>query len=318
VTHEHTVPPHTDETSALSTLHTDIFRSACTPGALLFNTSKCRKQYTDQQCMILLKQQHPNVHTCVSLSDGARRYLEVYITRENDKNDMANIGLKFPDSKLQVFPCIAIDDTANILTLKLSHLPMLLNNQVLIGIKQSLEIFGIILDVGITTEANMGFFMGTGYTVINLFQPVDTPADKQVQQLSHQISSCESTTEFFRATWINIPTWCQYCHKEGHTKFDCALSKARSLCYSCHQQGHRSFECPRRNQPIRPNKKLPRKSYQTKNTTPQKISDDTDDDSSDFDYKAPSNESSEDPSDGMSISSDDHSISKEEVHQREQ
>ncbi|KAI9469843.1 MAG: hypothetical protein EXX96DRAFT_466554, partial [Benjaminiella poitrasii] len=107
-----------------------------------------------------------------------------------------------------------------------------------------------------------------------------------------------------------MPTWCQYCHREGHTKFDCALSKARILCYSSHQQGHRFFECPRRNQPVRPNKKLPRKSYQTKNTITQKISDDTDDESRDFHYKAPSNKSSEDSSYGMSISSDGHSISK--------
>ncbi|KAI9364661.1 hypothetical protein BD770DRAFT_469096 [Pilaira anomala] len=30
-----------------------------------------------------------------------------------------------------------------------------------------------------------------------------------------------------------MPTWCRYCHQDGHTKFVWKSSKARILCHSC-------------------------------------------------------------------------------------
>ncbi|KAI9478571.1 MAG: hypothetical protein EXX96DRAFT_525222 [Benjaminiella poitrasii] len=43
-----------------------------------------------------------------------------------------------------------------------------------------------------------------------------------------------------------MPTWCRYCYKENHTKYECAKSKASILCYPCFERGHRSFSCPRK------------------------------------------------------------------------
>jgi hypothetical protein len=54
----------------------------------------------------------------VPLNDGPRGYLEVYVTKNNDINDIANSGIDFTDSKLDVFPCTAIDDSAQIINLK--------------------------------------------------------------------------------------------------------------------------------------------------------------------------------------------------------
>jgi hypothetical protein len=121
---------------------------------------------------------------------------------------------------------------------------MLPKDEVLAGLKQSLTLFGNIIDVGIAAEPNTGLFMGIRYAVLNVEQAANK--ENKFLELSHQLSWCESESEVFHATWQNMPTWCRYCHKEGHTKFDCPLSKARIICYSCHQQGHRSFECPRR------------------------------------------------------------------------
>jgi hypothetical protein len=138
---------------------------------------------------------------------------------------------------------------------------------VVAGLTKSLAIFGQILDLGIYTDSASGFFMGTGYAVLDIYQPHTVAEQEKYQTLSHQLSWCESTEELFHATWNDMPTWCRYCHKDGHTKYDCALSKARILCYACHQQGHRSFECPRRNLNSM-NKRQDRKSYQTKLTPP--------------------------------------------------
>lgn len=104
----------------------------------------------------------------------------------------------------------------------------------------------------------------------------------------------ESSTEVFRAQWNNMPTWCRYCHKDGHTKFECAASKARILCYSCHEQGHRSYECPRKNLNT-PYKKKDRKSYKNKELN-------TDDNKSDHQesVNVPTQQTTSQDSDAMS------------------
>ncbi|KAG1033100.1 hypothetical protein G6F43_013631 [Rhizopus delemar] len=175
------------------------------------------------------------------------------------------------------------------------------------------------MDVGISTEASTGFFMGAGYAVLNVQKESNVSEVKLFQELSHQISWCE-TKDFFHATWNNMPTWCRYCHKEGHTKYECPLSKARIICYSCHQNGHRSFECPRRNSPLRANKKRDRKSYKSQqeviHETPTVVTevDESEDDPNDPDY-------SDEDVEQMSVTSDLTSeaiIDAEEVRQLEQ
>ncbi|KAI8067709.1 uncharacterized protein B0P05DRAFT_203593 [Gilbertella persicaria] len=146
--------------------------------------------------MVELKNQHPNVHACMALSDGATRYLEVYVTRDNDINNISRKG----ETKLQVLPCKAITEQSQVITLKLTHLPMLTSKEVLSGLHTSLAIFGNILDIGITTKQATGFFMGSGYAVLDVYQPDNTPTSKRFQKLSYQISWMETNTEVFRAT----------------------------------------------------------------------------------------------------------------------
>jgi hypothetical protein len=241
--HEHIKKPHIDEPSQKKTLNSRIYKTSRSKGAYLFDISVCRDHYSDLQSMMLLKEQYPNVYACVPLNDGPRRYLEVYITKKDDSSNILENGLYFKESNLVVYPCTALPDSAKILKIKLSNLPMLPKDEVLAGLRQSLTLFGNIIDVGIAAEPNTGLFMGTGYEVLNVEQAANK--ENKFLELSHQLSWCESESEVLHATWQNMPTWCRYCHKEGHTKFDCPLSKARIICYSCHQQGHRSFECPR-------------------------------------------------------------------------
>ena len=54
--------------------------------------------------MLLLKEQYPNVYACVPLNDSPRRYLEVYITQQNDHNDTVNNGLVFSKVNLRIYP----------------------------------------------------------------------------------------------------------------------------------------------------------------------------------------------------------------------
>jgi hypothetical protein len=158
--------PHQDDPSQKKTLHSKIFRTSRTKGALLFDLSRCKEKYTDLQCMMLLREQHPNVNACVLLNDGPRRYLEAYISDDEDDNKIAKNGLEFKELNLLVYPCKALSDTAKIINVKLTHLPLLPRDAVLAGLTKSLKVFGNILDLGIITEPNTGFFMGSGYAVL--------------------------------------------------------------------------------------------------------------------------------------------------------
>jgi hypothetical protein len=73
--HEHIKKPHSDDLSQTKTLQTKIFKTSRTKNALLIDISACRDKYTDLQSMMLLKNQHPNVHACVPLNDVISKYI---------------------------------------------------------------------------------------------------------------------------------------------------------------------------------------------------------------------------------------------------
>lgn len=120
--------------------------------------------------MIILKEQHPNVHACVPLNDGPCHYLEVYITPQNNNNDVFNQGLIFKEANLGAYPRSSLDDTAN---LKPNHSPLLPKKEVISGLQRSLAVFGEIIKIGITTKSAMGFFMGSDYAVLNIQQATE-------------------------------------------------------------------------------------------------------------------------------------------------
>lgn len=239
---------------------TRIYRAARSIHAYLLDITPCKNIYTVDQCVVELSNQHPKIHAFTIVNDGPTRYLEVYLDPKYDINDIKNTGVTFAKANVKILPCTAIKEESSIVRLKLSHLPMFVPEEVLAGLSKSLAIFGTILDIGITTHQATGMFMGTGYAVLDIYKKPGTTATEKFVPLSHQISWMEDTKEMFRATWNSMPTWCRFCHKDGHTKYECAESRARILCYACHEHGHRSFECSKR----RTGKSSTKKSLQTK------------------------------------------------------
>ncbi|CAO3653343.1 unnamed protein product [Mucor fragilis] len=85
----------------------------------------------------------------------------------------------------------------------------------------------------------MGWFMGTGYAIIQQLPNATYPI------LHHSITGQTDTNaeEFCHATFPDVATWCRYCHEEGHTKFECPKALARIICYNCDKAGHRQDTC---------------------------------------------------------------------------
>ena len=234
-------PVSTPDPTVTRVIESRIYRSSRTKGALIFDTTECLTKYTEQDSMVVIKTQHPNCHSCTSLKDGSRSYMEVYIDHDDDTNNIVNSGLNFPKCNLNVLPCTAVDDTAQIITVTLSHLPMMKKEKVLKGLTSSLAPFGKIFDVGIFVDTATRLFMGRGYAVLDVSAGRE---DKAYHPLTHVISWKDMDNEIIRATWKNMPTWCRYCHQEGHAISECALATAGLICYNCNERGHRSKECP--------------------------------------------------------------------------
>ncbi|KAI8980483.1 hypothetical protein BDB01DRAFT_836706 [Pilobolus umbonatus] len=229
-----------DENGTITTVKTHIYQRARTQGALLFDF------YSADLKIQMLREQHPNCFGLIAKKESHLEYHEVYIDKEDDDNDMRETGVYFSEQKIRVLPRRATSDASQIVYLNLSDIPMLKPSKVLEGIKKSLEVFGDILDIGLNYDPHHNFYIGTGYAVLDLN---DLEGEITFQPLSHTISGCESTVEDFQVTWKNMPTWCRYCHEEGHNKFNCEKSKARIICYNCHEVGHRSAECHRNSPP---------------------------------------------------------------------
>lgn len=87
----------------------------------------------------------------------------------------------------------------------------------------------------------MGWFMGSGYAIIQQLPNVTYPT------LHHSITwqTAANIEEFCHATFPDMATWCRYCHAEGHTKFECPKALARIICYNCDKAGHCQDTCPK-------------------------------------------------------------------------
>jgi hypothetical protein len=260
--------PDVDDEQCLSTFQSRIWRAGRSPNAFLFDLTPVQK-FSDMEHIKLLVGQHPKVFGVRFNKEGSRRYLEAYLSKGCDTVDIKENGIIYQEEKLRILPCCGLPEDIRVTRLALSDLPYLDKEDVLTGLTRSLSPFGKVVDVGINTDAKFGVYMGSGYALLHI--PMVDPTETEVEYaaLSHSIS-WEETSEEFHATWYNMPTWCRYCHQEGHTKFSCEKSKARIICYACYESGHRSHECPRKNPGTSKKRKTPEsaKATTTKFGTP--------------------------------------------------
>jgi hypothetical protein len=146
--------------------------------------------------------------------------------KEVDTNDIAHSGLVFQEKSLRVLPCKAIGHENKITRIKLTHLPMYTKEKVLKGLQESFSSFGRVIDIGLYTERQTGFYMGTGYAVL-----AQDPTDECLP-LDHNVYWGNSQ-DVFHCNWNHMPTTCNYCHEAGHNKYDCEKSKARIIFHRC-------------------------------------------------------------------------------------
>ncbi|KAK4521700.1 uncharacterized protein ATC70_004234 [Mucor velutinosus] len=245
--HGEVVPEHTGTPTASTTpptndkIKTRIWRDVRTDNGYFLDISKITNK-SDQQHLQILNDQYQasNFLGIKFLGKATQRYIEVYPTNDIvDRFLTEGVLYESENPKIQLFPCKAVDGEGKLIQISLTDIPFLPQRQLLEALSKAIDVFGKILDLGLNYEQSIGWFMGTGYAIIQQLPNVEYPT------LHHSITwqTATKADEFCHATFPDMGTWCRYCHEEGHTKFECSKALVRIICYNCDKAGHRQDTC---------------------------------------------------------------------------
>jgi hypothetical protein len=193
----------------------------------------------DQVHLRTIAQQYgaKNFYGIKFLGRTQQRYIEIY-PRDSIIDKFVTEGVQYEDQKVRLLPCKAIAGAGKVIQISLLDIPYISDDKELEkGLEKALGRFGTILDIGFNHESLDGWFMGSGYAVIQQDETSEYP------ELHHTIPWGDNG-EYCHATFPDMPTWCRYCHEEGHTKFGCKKALASILCYACDKYGHKQVDCP--------------------------------------------------------------------------
>lgn len=193
---------------------------------------------TDQQHLFAIGAKYgaKNFYGIKFLGPSHQRYVEIYANQQIEQR-FRQEGIPYAHHHVRLLPCKAVDGTGKVIQINLTEIPFLPDQELKKGISDALSHFENILDIGLKYESTQGWFMGTGYAVIQ------QDAENSYPELHHS-SPWEEQGEVMYATFPDMPTWCRYCHEEKHTKYECKKAKASILCYGCHKYGHVIAKCP--------------------------------------------------------------------------
>lgn len=230
------------DSSTPSIIQTHHWKRGRYHGSMFFDVGAAN--ITHLQSMQLIKEQYPTRIGVVATGQGSRRLVEVNFDKD-DSNYLRAIkeGLLVKSTNTTILPCEALDSNQadlKLVRLSLTHLPLMSESKLLDVLKNNLEKYGAIIDIGIIKEPTTQTFMGTGYAVLNRSNEVE------LAPLTHNIRWDENWDDF-HATWIDMPKWCRYCHTEGHVVGECQQLLQRTACYNCKQTGHKAAMCPHGN-----------------------------------------------------------------------
>jgi hypothetical protein len=218
-------------------IRTRIWRHGRSPKGYLLDISKI-PALTDYQHLVAINAQYgaKNFNGVKFLGKPAQRYMELY-PHDSILKQFAEQEVAYQDEKIRLIPCKSLEGAGKVVQVNLSDIPLIGTAEVLKTTRETMNHFGEILDIGLNYEADMGWFMGSEYVILQ-----QSP-EKTYPTLHYTIPWGE-TNENCHATFPDMPTWCRYCHEEDHTKYECKKSQASVLCFACDKYSHRQADCP--------------------------------------------------------------------------
>ncbi|KAG1576770.1 hypothetical protein G6F48_013070 [Rhizopus delemar] len=233
-------------------IHSKVWRAGCSPGSVLLDMTD--RSESPVQLMALIAKQFPSRIAVATTKEGCRKIAEINFDPSDPAIDhILKDGITFENDAVRLLPCRALDPAVPLVRLRLSNLPFLKEDILKEQLKMSLEPYGSVLDLGILRESHTGTYMGTGYAILSV-----PKNDNRFSPLSHHLPWYQSEDEGFYAVWSDMPTYCHYCHAEGHAVSDCPKKRSSRVCWNCRASGHIAAECAKsKNKPFKKARKTP-------------------------------------------------------------
>ncbi|KAG0894351.1 hypothetical protein G6F34_009164 [Rhizopus arrhizus] len=191
-------------------IYSKVWRVGRSPGSVLLDMTD--KSESPVQLMALIAKQFPSRIAVATTKEGSRKVAEINFDPLDPAIDqILKDGITFENDAVRLLPCRALDPAVPLVRLRLSNLPFLKEDILKEQLKMSLEPYGSVLDLGILRESHTGTYMGTGYAILSV-----PKNDDRFSPLFHHLPWYQSEDEDFYAVWSDMPTYCRYCHAEGH------------------------------------------------------------------------------------------------------
>ena len=227
----------------------NIWRSGNGPNSVFIDMSGRKEGRAE--FLRLVAEQYPSRVGVLLQQAGNLRFAEISFDEEDIQvTTFIEKGLCFDDETI-ILPCRALEPHMDILSVRLSKLPLLNETKLLSGLKDSLSPFGQILDVGLLLEPEHKTFMGNGFAILDI-----SKKNGDLSPLTHVIPWKNNKEQAFHAVWSKMPKYCKYCHENGHAVADCPTRQRRFSCWNCEETGHLAKNCPRRSAPTKKAKGL--------------------------------------------------------------
>lgn len=203
------------------------------------------------QLMALIADQYPSRIAVAATKEGNCKIAEINFDPEDPIIEKIVEGIFFEKDNLYLCSCKALDPSVRLIRLRLSNLPFLSEDKLLPQLLASLKPYGSIMDLGLLREPVTGTYMGAGYAILSV--PI---GDNSFIPITHYLPWSNAHDEGFYAVWNDMPTYCRYCHQEGHAVSDCPKKRSSRVCWNCHKTGHIAAECSK-NKPSKKARKTP-------------------------------------------------------------
>ncbi|KAG0174639.1 adenyl-nucleotide exchange factor sse1 [Apophysomyces sp. BC1015] len=222
-----------------TTLKTRTWRTGRSPGSVFFDITLCGGRL--KEVLKEIATEYPSAVGGTTHKDGPQLLAEINFDEDDtvSRTQACTVGIEYKGTR--ILATEALQHEPQIVRLNLSGLPFLKADKLQPELRDSLAIYGRILDIGISRDAEFDLFMGDGYAILDRYQP---EGQQPFADIKHHIRWTKSTN-FFYATWKNMPLHCMFCHEQGHVRSDCPQRPVnRVFCYNCGEKGHTNNKCP--------------------------------------------------------------------------
>ncbi|KAI9484750.1 hypothetical protein BDB00DRAFT_732393, partial [Zychaea mexicana] len=214
-----------------------IWQVGRSPGSVMLDISPVPGSVDD--AVDILMKIYPINNGILTHREGQRVVAEINLQTEKERTRAIDKGIEFTPT-ITICATPALEKNAKIKKLRLTNLPLLSQEDLERGLRETFRPYGDILDVGINRDPRTKAYMGNGFAVLDI-QPHH---NQQLLPLNHHIPWCGDKDDLIYAHFDQMPLHCSRCHEPGHIVEDCPrFRRNQKGCFKCGGKNHYAANC---------------------------------------------------------------------------